>query len=277
MRWQTQSGLFTRLQPSASTDHPRDYARQRMNNQPRRGLEQSDPSEQPLRPALCWPLCIARPPRGGALAASRLALPPSSAAAAPVIQNLASVLYGRQAGHTKLRLLYGWGGPGVARRVSPLSPPSRPRRARARPARRAPRPSGAAGALGRVRALRWVTAGGVPPPAGGGGALRPRAFGAQAPHADARFARDRSVRKIKNARIRKHVHKIDPCHFRGHALCWKLQGSPFPLANRPCFMWVKDTGRAAQQGGSFLILILYAVFSSNVSLRNAKFQNIQCK
>lgn len=55
------------------------------------------------------------------------------------------------------------------------------------------------------------------------------------------------------------MHKIDPCHFRGHALCWKLQGTPFPLANRPCFMWVKDTGRAAQQGGSFLILILYAV------------------
>lgn len=133
------------------------------------------------------------------------------------------------------------------------------RRAPARPARRAPRPSGAAGALGRARALRWGTAGGVPPPAGGGGALRPRAFGAQATHADARCARDRSVRKIKNARIRKHVHKIDPCHFRGHALCWKLQGSPFPLANRPCFMWVKDTGRAAQQGGSFLILILYVI------------------
>lgn len=103
------------------------------------------------------------------------------------------------------------------------------RRAPARPARRAPRPSGAAGALGRARALRWGTAGGVPPPAGGGGALRPRAFGAQATHADARFARDRSVRKIKNARIRKHVHKIAPCHFRGHALCWKLQGTPFPL------------------------------------------------
>lgn len=128
---------------------------------------------------------FARPPCGGALAAGRLALPPSSAAAAPVIQNLASVLYGRQAGHTKLRLLYGWGGSGVARRVSPLSPPSRPRRARARPARRAPRPFGAAGALGRVRALRWVTAGGVPPPAGGGGTPPPscqgqdkRAFGA---------------------------------------------------------------------------------------------------
>lgn len=59
----------------------------------------------------------------------------------------------------------------------------------------------------------------------------PRAFGAQATHADARCARDRSVRKIKNARIRKDVHKIHPCHFRGHVLCWKLQGTPFPLQN----------------------------------------------
>ena len=46
------------------------------------------------------------------------------------------------------------------------------------------------------------------------------------------------------------------------------------LAKRPCFMWVKDTGRAAQPGGSLLILILYAVkFGGALSkkMRNAHF------
>lgn len=173
---------------------------------------------------------IARPARGPALAAG---------AARP-----GSVAVRGRPSHTKPRFRFVWPssrsyktqvvvwlGRLGCRSVGCLR--CRRRRARAarcaRPARRAPRPSGAAGALRRARALRWGTAGGVPPPAGGGGALRPRAFGAQATHADARFARDRSVRKIKNARIRKHVHKIAPCHFRGHALCWKLQGTPFPL------------------------------------------------
>ena len=150
------------------------------------------------------------------------------------------------------------------------------RRARARPARRAPRPFGAAGAPGRARPLRWGTAGGVPPPAGGGGALRPRAFGAQAPPADARSARDRSVRKIKNARIRKEVHKI--------ALA--ISGGMIHNGSRPTCKQgykklhgdeVRTQGRAAQTGGSLLILILYAVFSSNGSLGNAKFRNMQCK
>lgn len=73
-----------------------------------------------------------------------------------------------------------------------LGPPFSAVRALAARALAQPRPPlalWAAGGLGRARALRWVTAGGVPPPAGGGCALGPCAFGAQPSHGGARFAR----------------------------------------------------------------------------------------
>ena len=173
MRWRTQSGLFTRLRPSASTDHPRDYARQRMIN--RRGAAPTGGNATPLNNH-CGRPCAGRfvlaPLSGGA---RRSAAPPCPRPAAAAAEMNSHTKRGGDfvgqvcptkstfcmAGRPRYRARCCWGC-----RV-PV------RRAPARPARRAPRPSGAAGALGRVRAMRWVTAGGVPPPAGGGGALRP--------------------------------------------------------------------------------------------------------
>lgn len=49
------------------------------------------------------------------------------------------------------------------------------------------------------------------------------------------------------------------------------------LANRPCFMWVKDTGRDAQQGGSLLILILYVVLIGDGTLKISAIWNFAAR
>ena len=182
--------------------------------------------------AVCF--FVSLPPGGVALAAGRLALPPSSAAAAPVIQNLASVLYGRQAGHTKLRLLYGWGGSGVARWVSPLSPPSRPRRALASPFPALPSPSG-----------RLARSGALGPCAGGppGVFRRLRAAGARsAPAPAARRLRPLTLASLAEVSKEEYCTRLEsgaiialPCAGRFGILKVSprariLQGLPFALA-----------------------------------------------
>ena len=191
MRWQTQSEPYTPSQPSASTDHPRDYARQRMNNQPRRGLEQSDPlnnhakppalrrglrslaaaSAPPGRLAARWGLLPLRPPgpplwwaRGRPAAAlfaplRALRRAPGALAPRPGVRRRpsAALRAAPRPRRVSARLRPACGG------CSGRAPPS-PGRAAARAGALAPRarspcparPSpAAAGALGRARALRW--------------------------------------------------------------------------------------------------------------------------
>ena len=114
---------------------------------------QRHPSEQPLRPALCWPLCIGALVRG----ARRSVAPPS-----PVLRPRA----GKMNSHTKhIEILYGkyviqnlcfvWLPAPRSRARCCLACRVPVRRALARPARRAPRPPG--GWRARARSpLRWV-------------------------------------------------------------------------------------------------------------------------
>lgn len=117
---------------------------------------QRHPSEQPLRPALCWPLCSGALVRG----ARRSVAPPS-----PVLRPRA----GKMNSHTKhIEILYGkyviqnlcfvWLPAPRSRARCCLACRVPVRRALARPARRAPRPLG--GWRARARSpLRW---GGIP-------------------------------------------------------------------------------------------------------------------
>lgn len=160
MRWQTQSGLFTHLQLSASTDHPWDYARQRMIN--RRGAAPTGGNATPLNNH-CGRPCAGRfvlaPLSGGARRSAAPPCPrPAGAAAEMNSHTKRGGDFVGQVCPTKSTFCMA-GRPRCRARCS-WSCRVPARRARARPARRAPRPSGAAGALGRVRALRWVTAGG---------------------------------------------------------------------------------------------------------------------
>lgn len=130
----------------------------------------------------------------------------------------------------------------------------------ARPAPPAPSAFGRLGGLGRARALRWGPAGGVPPPAGGGCALghsaasgaqpSPAALASLAMVCREEFLLHQTGRRCNN----------NPSQRAVISAILKLQGAAINLATHVPTMAQGYRLRAAQKGGSLLILILYVLF-----------------
>lgn len=100
----------------------------------------------------------------------------------------------------------------------------------------------AAGALGRARTLRWVTAGGIPPPAGGGCALgHCAASGAQPSPTEKRL-----FRKKKRTNLESGAFFDLPCS--RSLRYYKIASSLMPFCELTPYLTSKDTGRAAHFG-----------------------------